>query len=180
MKKEKLTEKQFILILDGPSCGGKTTAANMILESFGGIFDAQSDRIKWLISDYAADVYRDIVLEMTMEAVKIALKNGMSILRQGAIYGKDEMLEVAREFDVPVFVANISAPKEVLDERFSERIVAKKKGAKISNVDPARFWELCEMHNENKMETPLEFDSSTQSPEEIACAIVRHIQENVK
>ncbi|MFC1608746.1 hypothetical protein ACFL3M_01015 [Patescibacteria group bacterium] len=90
------------------------------------------------------------------------------------------MLEVAEEFNIPVFVANVSAPREVLDERFSERIEAKKKGAKISNVDPERFWEFCEMHYENKMETPLEFDSSVQSPEEIACAIVKHIQSNLK
>ena len=179
MKKEKITEKQFILILDGPSCGGKTSAATILLDSFGGIFDAQSDRIKWLISDYSSSIHKDIVHEMTMETVKVALKNGLSILKQGAMFGLEDVEKIAKEFDVPVFVANISAPKEVLDERFCERIEARKQGARISNVDPVRFSEMCELYHETKMDTPLEFDSSTQSPEEIACAAASHIRSNI-
>ncbi|MFC1644986.1 hypothetical protein ACFL08_03095 [Patescibacteria group bacterium] len=179
MQKEKLTEKQFILILDGPSCGGKTTTADIILDSFGGIFDAKNDQIKWLISGYVSSTYGRIADEMTMGAARVALKNGLSVLRQGAMYGIDDVKKIAEEFDVPVFVANISAPKEVLDERFCERIEAKKQGARISNVDPVRFSEMCDMHLKTKIETPLEFDSASQSPEEIASSIVEYIKENI-
>jgi hypothetical protein len=46
----------------------------------------------------------------------------------------------------------------------------------MANVNPKRFWELHDMYLAGKMESPLEFDSSVQSPQEIADAISRYIQ----
>jgi chloramphenicol 3-O-phosphotransferase len=178
MQKDKITEKQFILILDGPSCGGKTTVANVIMDMLGGIFDAKNDQIKWLISDYSPTAHGAIVDKMMVEAIRVAIKNGLSILKQGTMFGTDGILQIAKELGVPVFTVNISAPKEILDERFLERIEAKKKGAKISNVDPDRFTEIYNTYLKKKMNTPLEFDSSIQSPEEIVYAIFEHIRSN--
>ena len=179
MSKEKLSSKQFLLILNGPSCGGKTTTANILIEKYGGIFNAQSDRIKWLISDYDADTQRGIVHQMTLATIDVALKNNLSVLKQGALYEPENIIQIAKDLNVPVFIANVSAPKEVLDMRFLKRIEAKKNGERIANVDPLRFQELYDMYLATKMETTLEFDSSAQSPEDIAALISKHIQDEL-
>jgi predicted kinase len=179
MTKQKLSSKQFLLIVNGPSCGGKSSVSNIIFEKYGGIFNANSDRIKWLISDYEATTHRNIVHKMTLELIKVALKEGLSILKEGGLFNPEEVVQIAKDHDIPLFIANISAPKEVLDQRFLERIEAKKNGAKISNVDPERFNELFEMYLDTKMDSPLEFDSSVQTPEQISTAITDYIQTHI-
>ncbi len=179
MSKEKLSTKQFLLIINGPSCGGKTTTADILLERYGGIFNAQSDRIKWLISDYDSGTHRGIVHQMTLATIEVALKNNLSVLKQGALYEPENIIQIAKDLDIPFFIANISAPKEVLDKRFLGRIDAKKNGVKVANVDPVRFQELYDMYLATKMETSLEFDSSIKTPEDIATLIGKHIQDEL-
>lgn len=179
MSKQKLATKEFLLLVNGPSCGGKSTVSKILLEQYGGIFNVKGDHIKWLISDYDAPTHRAVVHEMTLELVKIALSDGLSVLKEGGLFEPEKLVEIAKEHNVPFFVANISAPRQVLDSRFLERIEAKKNGAKISNVDPKRFSELYEMYLTTKMESPLEFDSSVQTPEEIANAITEYIRAHI-
>ncbi len=179
MSKQKLASKEFLLLVNGPSCGGKSTVSKILLEKYGGIFNAKGDHIKWLISDYDAATHRGVVHEMTLELVKIALVNKLSVLKEGGLFEPEKLVDIAKEHNVAFFVVNISAPKKVLDSRFLERIEAKKNGAKISNVDPKRFDELYKMYLSTKMESPLEFDSSVQAPEEIAAAIAGYIQAHI-
>ena len=102
-----------------------------------------------------------------------------NILKEGAKFEPEKIIQIAKDFNVPAFIANISAPKNILEKRFEERIEAKKNGAKISNVDPKRFWELHEEYLATKMDSPLEFDSSIQSPEEIASKISEYIKAHI-
>ena len=178
--KEKLSQKQFLLILNGPSCGGKSNVSNILTERYGGIYNAKSDAIKWFISDYNPHVHRTAVYEMTLETIRVALKHGLSVIKEGALYKPEKLIQIAQEYSIPVFIANVSAPKDVLEERFQERIESKEKNqnAKIANVDPHRFNELYEMYIETKMESPLEFDSSKQTAEEITDNIVSYIRSN--
>ena len=179
MTKEKLSLKQFLLILNGPSCGGKSSVSDVFLGKYGGIFNAKSDQIKWLISDYDANVHQNIIHEMIVELIQVALKNGLSVLKEGALWEPEKILQITKDMNVTFFVANISAPREILEKRFLERVEAKKKGAKISNVDPERFWDLNDKYLATKMESPLEFDSSLQTAEEIADTISKYIQKNL-
>jgi predicted kinase len=174
--KEKIVDKQFLLIVNGPSCGGKTTVAKAILERYGSIFDASMDNIKWHISDYAPERHRPTVQDMTHELMHIALKHGLSVLKQGASWKPEDIIAIADEHKVPWVLVNVSAPWDVLAQRFEGRIEEKIKGGRISNVSHERFKELYDMYQETKMETPLEFDSSKQSPEEMVEAIVTYVR----
>ncbi len=175
MTKEKLSPRQFLLIVNGPSCGGKSTTANLFLERYGNIFNAKYDHIKWLISDYDRRRDIDTVYEMTLEVARIALKNNLSVLKEGGLFEPENYVQLAKDFNVPFFVANVSAPEDVLEQRFLDRIEAKKNGAKIANVDPDRFRELNKIYLSTKMESPLEFDSSKQSAEEIVRTISEYM-----
>jgi hypothetical protein len=98
------------------------------------------------------------------------------------LYQPERFVQIAQEFNVPLFIANISAPKDVLEKRFQERVDKKKADptVRIANTDPKRFDELYAMYYETKMESPLEFDSSVSTPEEIADVIVKYIQNAMK
>lgn len=176
MKKEKLSMQQFMLIVNGPSCGGKSAVISILLEQYGGILNAKSDQIKWLISDYQSEIYSKTVNEMIFEMIKVALRNNLSVVKEGALFEPEKLFQIAKDFKTPLFIANVSAPKEVLEKRFLERVEAKKNGAKISNVDPVRFEKLYQTYLATKMDSLLEFDSSLQSPEEIASVISEHIK----
>lgn len=177
MEKEKISENQFMLIINGPSCGGKSSVSDFIFEKYSGLFKAKSDAVKWLISNYKADVYRSVAHQMINEMIKVALSNRLSILIEGALFEPEEYIKMAKSANVPLFIANIEAPWDVLMSRFQLRIEAKKQGARISNVDPKRFKELHDMYHNVKMDTSLIFDSSKQPPEEISEAIVSHIKD---
>lgn len=77
----------------------------------------------------------------------------------------------------PLIVANVEAPWDVLMSRFEKRVEAKKQGAKkIANIDPGKFKNIYDAYVETKVDTELNFDSSVQTPEEIAETIVAYIQ----
>lgn len=176
LSKERLRDGQFFLILNGPSCGGKSSVSDLLFERYGGLFKGKSDVIKWLISDYQPSIHRGIVHRMTLETLRVALSHGLSILQEGAAWEPEKYVELSKEAKIPLFVANIEAPWEVLLSRFEMRIAAQNHGARISNVDPKRFQELYDMYLKTKMETEMEFDSSKESPEQIARQIVSYIR----
>ncbi len=177
MQKPKLREKQFLLVINGPSCGGKSTVVDLFVGEYGNIFQAKSDTIKWLISDYTALLHRDIVHEMTLGAMMVALKNGLSVIKEGASYNAEKYAMLAKEFNVDFFAVNIEAPWEIILERFAQRLEQKKTGVKkIANTDPVRLRELYEMYLTSKDISPLTFDSSKQSAEEIRDAIIEYIK----
>lgn len=172
--KEKLTPDQFILVLHGPSCAGKSTVSDIIFKKYGGIFKGKSDTIKRLISDYDNTIHHDLVGLMTLETMRVALEHGLSVMKEGGLYGVDETVQLSEQFKVPIFIANISAPWEVLLGRFNERIAAPIPGVKI-NTDHTKFREIFDRYHATKHDSLLTFDSSVQSPEEIVAAIVEKI-----
>lgn len=178
MTKPKLAEQQFFLIINGPSCGGKSSVAKIISDAYGGIYNGRTDAIKWLISDYTWDVYSDIVRAMTFETMKVALANNLSLMTEGTLYQEQQFKQLAADTHVPLFIINVEAPWDVLMKRFEERIEAKKQGARIANTDPVRFKELYTTYNQTKPETPYVFDSSQQSPEEIAQEVITMIKKH--
>jgi hypothetical protein len=94
---------------------------------------------------------------MTLAMVRVALENNLSIIKEGLIFNNEKMLSLAKEFNIPIFVANVEAPEEILKARFAIRVEAKKNGAKISNVDPTRFKELHRMYFDTKVKSGIRY-----------------------
>ncbi len=178
MLKEKLTDKQFFLIINGPSCAGKSSVSDILTETYGNIYKGKSDAIKWLISDYTPDTHRGIVHLMTLETIRVALTQGLSAIKEGALWETEKYTEIAKSLDIPLFIANIEAPWEVLLSRFEARVETKRQGAdkKIANTSPTRFKELYDMYHAAKMTTDMAYDSSKQTSQEIAEQISSYIR----
>lgn len=174
--KERLQDRQFFLLFNGPSCGGKSTVSDIIFERYGGIYKAKGDVIKWLISDYQPNEHRRIVHLMTMETLRIALAQGLSVMKEGGSWEPEAYAELSKAANVPLVVVNIEAPWEVLLSRFEKRIEAKKQGMQISNTDPKRFKEIYDRYLSTKVKSELEFDSSKETPEQIVEQIVFYMR----
>jgi predicted kinase len=179
--KEKISDKQFLLIINGPSCGGKSSVVKVMMERYAGLYLGKYDAIKRLISDYTAGAYEEVVYEMVWATMRVALHRGFSVVKEGSLLATEKLLEHAEESGVPLFVANIEAPEEVLLRRFKERVEESKDNPDIpiSNTSLDRFKELQKKYFNVKMDSPLEFDSSTETPEEIVDQIVEHLRENL-
>jgi chloramphenicol 3-O-phosphotransferase len=176
---ERLTEKQFLLLVNGPICGGKSTTIKQLFETYAGLFKVQGDVIKLQISGYVADVQRDVVYEMSIALTQSALSQGLSVIKEGATYQPERYSEIVKQFNIPVYVANISAPWEILVKRWQEREDAKNAGLRAKNADFTRLEVVYNMYLNAKMETPLEFDSSVQSTQEIVDQITQHIKDTI-
>lgn len=167
---------QFFLAVNGPSCGGKSSVAKALASRIPGLFNAKRDHVKWLISDYASERYTDVLKDMLAGMIDAALAHGLSVVKED-LHEKPERLErLGSKHGVPIYFVNVTAPQDVLRARFRERIEAKKRGAKIANTSWERFELLRQRYENNKVSTPLEFDSSQQSPDGIAEKILSHIR----
>lgn len=138
--------------------------------------------MKLLISDYVPSIHKVVVQDIVLAAAKAALANNFSILKEGAFWSEPEGYStLATELGIPLIVANVEAPWDVLVSRFEKRIEAKKHGIKkIANVEPDKFKKIYDSYIETKVDTELNFDSSIQAPEEIADAIANYIKSHIE
>ncbi len=168
---------QFILILNGPLCSGKTKVADSIMHSYKKVFSLSANKIKFLISDYTPNRDRAVVHECLMLIAEKMLQNGMSLLLEGGslTQGKlnKSLSELAHKHGLKVTVINIEAPLDVLKKRFQERLTtAAERGSKLSVTNDAGYMERYNAYQSIKSEGQRTFDSSIQSPEEIAKEII--------
>ncbi|MFA4931184.1 MAG: AAA family ATPase [Patescibacteria group bacterium] len=173
----KLNLPQFLLILNGPYCAGKSSVAQYLLDNYDGIFRAWRDRIKWMIAGYQAERDGKITAEMTMALIDVALSHGLSVVQDQAITlgweGKYQLM--AKKYETKLIEVNIEASYEVLEKRFAERVAAAKVGAKISMTDPEKMREQYFYYQKHKNNDNLTYFSDQKTPVEIAEEIIKCI-----
>lgn len=168
---------QFILIINGPMVGGKTSALEAILSQQKKVFRVSPNKIKFLISDYTPDRDRELVHECTYLVAEKMLEGGMSLVVEGGsvMQGSlnDRLNQLGEKHNIKVTTVNIEAPLELLKKRFEERVMNSiTKGTKISVIDEAGFMQRYDAYLKIKEQAEKTFDSSTQNPGDIAKAIM--------
>lgn len=157
--------------------GGKTYAAEAIMSHHKKVFRLSPNKIKFLISDYTPDRDRKAVHECMILIGEKMLENGMSLLLEGGSIMQGglntELLLLAEKHKIKVTFVNIEAPISVLKERFAERLKnAATRGSKLSVTDESGFMDRYSAYIGIKDQAEKTFDSSKQSPEEIAKEIM--------
>lgn len=94
--KTKNNSKQFFIIVNGPSCGGKSSLIKILKSQLENIFSASRDVVKWLVADYTYQSHKEIVDEMMFEMIAVALKNGLSVIKDGLLEPSDKFIELAK------------------------------------------------------------------------------------
>jgi predicted kinase len=173
--------KQFILILNGPQVGGKTSALEMIMKQYKKIFRLSPNKIKFLISDYTPDRDRALVHTSTLLVAEEMLKNGMSILMEGGsmMQGKlnEDLKKLGEKYGIATTTVNIEAPLPKLLDRFNERVMnAPLRDTKLSVTDEAGFMQRYNAYLAIKDQAVQTFDSDTQNPGDIAKQIMDLVQ----
>ena len=179
-KKRKMNFPAFILILNGPVCAGKTSVARYFYSKYKNIFTARGDKIKWMISDYDRLNlnYKENIVEMVSTLIQSAIKCGFSIVHDWSITNKQRIKykKLAKQYGLIFMEVNIESDFCTISKRFDERIVAAKKGAKISLTDPKIMKKRYEDYFNLKKEDLPTFDSGKLSPEEISKKIISLIK----
>lgn len=165
---------QFILVINGPICSGKSTIVELLLSRHEKLFRASYDKIKWLISDYSSDKYHVVVTDLVLTLAEAAFSKGFSIIADGAMLKtmRERYSSFAERNAVKFFEVNLEAPVPVLEERLKKRVVeATRLGTKISVTDTQGMMKIFARYQENKNISIPTFDSSILTPEQIAAEI---------
>ncbi len=168
---------QFILIINGPMVGGKTSAVEVIMNQYKKIFRVSPNKIKFLISDYTPDRDRLLVHTSTLLVAEKMLEGGMSLLIEGGsvMQGSlnDEIKKLGEKRGIKVTTVNIEAPLEALKKRFDERVMNSiTRGTKISVTDEEDFMKRYDAYLKIRDQAEKTFDSNTQNPGDIAKQIM--------
>lgn len=168
---------QFILIINGPVCSGKTSTIDVVMGNYKKVFRLSQNKIKWLISDYTPDRDRKAVQESLLMVAEKMLENGMSLILEGGSVTQGEMnkaLEgIGEKHGIKTTYVNIEAPLNVLKERFAERLkVSAERGTKVSFTDDEGYMQRYNAYLAIKGNDPV-FDSGALSPEQIATEIMK-------
>jgi predicted kinase len=169
--------KQSILIVNGPICGGKTKAVDVIMNNYKRVFRLSPNKIKFLISDYTPDRDRASVHECTMIIAERMFANGMSLILEGGSVAQgnlnEQLAELATKNGIALTIVNVEAPIEILKKRFEDRIdTALMRGSKISVTDDEGFMQRYNAYLAIRPTAQHTFDSSRMSPVEIGKAIM--------
>ena len=175
------TQHQFLLLLNGPLCGGKSTLIKYMSDTYAGLFVASTDAIKWQISDFTPETYKRTISEMIVEATEVALKDNLSVVGEGLglmSYPdlRDRYYELGEKYDARVLEANIEAPYESLRERFFERVdKGAENGEKLAVTTEEEMKKRYDFYIEHKNPELPTYDTQEARPEDIARDLLSHL-----
>ncbi len=171
---------QFILIVNGPIVGGKTSAIEVIMNQYKKVFRVSPNKIKFLISDYTPDRDRALVHSSTLLLAEKMLEGGMSLLIEGGSVMQgdfnESLAQLGAKHGIKVTIVNIEAPLPALKKRFEERVMNSiTRGKKISVIDEADFMKRYDAYLKIRDQGEKTFDSNAQNPGDIAKEIMKII-----
>lgn len=170
--------QQFILVINGPICGGKSAVVDSIMSQYKKVFRLSANKIKFLISDYTPNRDREVVHECLVIIAEKMLERGMSLVLEGGSVMQgdlnDNLKKLAEKHDMKVASVNIEAPLDTLKKRFQERLdMAEERGSRLSVTDETGFMERYNAYISIRPDAQGTFDSETMRPEEIAAGIMK-------
>lgn len=164
-----MPQKKFIISFLGAPCAGKSTTAKLFSEKLSDIYFVSYDTQKWLLSGFDRHKHYALVKEITFGLFETLCKKGIPIqleyFRTKEEYEK--CVEVSKMYGYTLLCIELTAPREVLIERFRERVAhAKITGAKISITTEDQYIENLEAGYYVPPNT-ISFDTTKVSAEEI-------------
>jgi predicted kinase len=170
-------KNQFILLIDGPMGGGKTTIANILKTKVTNVMFSGQDRIKWSIANFSrSPTENKIAADMVFSMGKTALINNLSVcIEQGFMRAEyvQPYLDLAKEFKVRFLMFQIEAPKEVLLKRLTLR------PAPVEAKEPMtieKIKENLDTYFTHKYQKAKVIDSENKTPEVIAEIILKELK----
>lgn len=130
-----MQQKKFIISFVGLACSGKSTLAKLLADKVSDIYLVSTDKQKWLLSGYDRNTHPVPIKEITFGLFEAVCKTGFPIqleyIRSEEDYKKCK--ELADQYGYSFFCIELEAPRQILIERFHERVAnAKANGTQLS------------------------------------------------
>ncbi len=167
--------KKFVLHFIGHSCTGKSTIEKLLFEKLPGSYVVSYDNLKWKLSGYERGRDSSFVQKIARGFFKTVCETGTSVLLLIPISTLEDYYwykKVAEDNGYAFLSFELTAPKEILLERFRGRLASASLGEyKISIKNEETFIENLSKEFFVPPATPL-FDTSILSSEEITNKIL--------
>jgi thymidylate kinase len=160
-----------LIIINGPSCAGKSTIIDELFLYKRDLFWLKYDAIKRFFVDYEPTCDKEKVQELVTIIGRDRISRDEDILLENYL---SSIVDFARENSYDIFEFDIEAPYPILLQRFQERVANIKTGVKI-NTSEERHREIYDAYILNSRESTLTFDTSILSKEEIVKKILEMV-----
>jgi len=171
-----MSNKQFLLLIDGPMGGGKSTVAELLKGRLEKVLFTGLDRLKWSIAGFDRSPEENRLVAHLVEAItRTALKDGISVcVEQGFLRAEyiEPFIRIAKELNVEILIYQIEAPKDVLIDRLSSRKTPAEAKTPISTE---RIVQNLNTYFDNKYSQAKIIDSQKLSPEQIVEIILKDL-----
>lgn len=165
--------KQFVILLYGPPCSGKSATALFMMVKHSGLFRVSPDTVKWFVSGYGGGPFRKNVSQVTVDMASSALTQGFSLIVEAnaTILKKmwPQYKALSEQNNVAFFEINLEAPLDLLKKRLAGRmaksLVSGKKHFLRDPEDLERRYKAYLAYKKDSIQT---FDSSVLSLDDIA------------
>ncbi len=163
-----------LIIINGQSCGGKSTTVKTLLENHKHFFKLSYDNVKRFYVDYKADTHMDMVYEMLSSMSKTAIVQGYDCISDGSWRGEKtkDIREVFEDHGYSIYEFNIEADINVIRQRFAEKVKeSAEKNIPISNTSVERLEQLNDTYQLEKNKNAVTYRSDRMTIEQIVSDI---------
>lgn len=173
---KKKVKNQFLLLIDGPMGGGKSTVADLLKDKLENVLFTGLDRLKWSVSGFDRSPGQNkIVADLVLSITKTALEDGISVCVEQGFMRAEYMtpfVQLGKAMNAQVLIYQIEAPRDILKERLSAR---KTPIEARSPVSMEKIEKNLDTYFNNKYSQAKVIDSQRYGPEQIADIILRDL-----
>lgn len=166
-------------MINGPSCAGKSTVVNKIMDIKDRYYKLSYDAQKWLFSKYDRNIHFEDVRTIQRSLAETVCELKYNIVCESALYreNRGKLLDIPRSHGYEIVEINLDADYEILVVRFNERVAdaLTKQSKTISNTSKERFRELCEIYESEKNPLAISIRTDSNTPEEVLEGVLKLI-----
>lgn len=142
------------IVLNGSPCSGKSTLAKRIIEERDHFYRLSYDSQKWLFSHYKPDTHFEDVMEILAAITEKVCELNYNVVCSSVMYRstRERLLGIAKKHGYEILEINLSAPFEMLEKRFEERVARALEDPrnKTSNTSKERFKQIYSTYEQEK------------------------------
>lgn len=169
-----------LILLNGPSCSGKSTVVKSILRQRKHLFHLSYDSLKWSFSQYSPNEQADDVRTALLSLAGSVFKMKYDVICDSVLFRewRVRLLDLALKYSYGVEEINFEASQETLLNRFDQRVADAftNPERKISNLSKERFRELCDTYAKEKSVSATTFRTDQLSIDELTEAFMKLFQ----
>jgi predicted kinase len=167
------------IMLNGPSCAGKSTIVSRIMAEKERYYKLSYDAQKWLFSKYDRNIHFEDVRTVQRGLAETVCGLSYNIICDSALYkeNREKLLSIPKKYGYEVIEINLEADYETLAVRFDERVkdALAKNSKTISSTSKERFKELYDIYQSEKNSSAVVLRTDLHNQEEIFKSILELI-----